>query len=356
MTSRNRISSAALGGALVLAAAACLPRPDETPLEPMGRLPGLVTTAEPEWIPFQVAAGAELPRDPREERLSEPRAVPVGGQARRLAWSPDARSLLVEVKRDDAACEEAWEIPLDRRSPRRVSGAGQRARIGAFVEPGKAIIAESPCSEPAASASWSILQVEVASNKRRTLAHPDGEAIGATSDGTFAYFATRGSGAKKDRLERVALGGGAPLLVVDCNGLDSSTVARTRVVYGCKASDGTAQLLSASDEGGMQGSWSGGRQIDVDASLDPAGRLLAFASTRVRARTAGSKPAEGPFQIFFAPFEDREMTGGEPQRLTFAGSNNRAPAFGPDGRIAYLSDRGAPGGPLGVVVARFEAP
>ncbi len=355
MTSRIRIAGAAATGASLLAFGACVREPELSPLEPMGRLPGLVTTAEPEWIPFQVAAGTTLPEDAREERLAEPRAIDVGGQARRMAWAADGRSLLAEVKRLDAPCEAAWQIPLGRQAPKLVSGPGTRARIGAVVGPDRFLIAESPCSEPSASAKWAIVEVDVATNKRRVVARPDGEAFGLTFDGSTAFFAVRGGGAKRDRIERVAIAGGTPVMVADCNGLDAGSVARATLVFGCREKENATQLVSASDQGGNLMPWSGGDDVDLDAALTADGRTLAFASARALPRK-GQRAAEGPFQIYVAPLSSREVTHPATERLTFAGDNNRAPAFGPAGRIAYLSDRGAPGGPLGVVVARFDAP
>jgi hypothetical protein len=355
MTLRTSLAATTLAGGLLLAASACGRRHDATPLEPMGRLPGLVTTAEPEWIPFQVSAGATLPSDPREPRLSDARAVPVGGQARKVAWSPDGRALLVEVKRDGAACEEAWEIPLDRQSPRRVSGAGSRGRIGAYVAPGKALVAESACNEANATAAWQLVEVDVASNTRRVVARPEGEVLGASIDAGFAFFATHVAG-KKDRVERVALVGGASTLLADCASLDPTmAVARASVVYACRERDGTTQLVTTSDEGAPSKPWSGGASFDVDAALSSDARMIVFASSRAASRNA--KKSDGPFQIYVANASVRDMNAEvPPERVTFAGSSNRGPALGPSGRIAFLSDRGAPGGPLGVVVARFDAP
>lgn len=352
-----------LGAASTFALAACVPHAEPTPPEPMGQLPGLVTSAEPEWIPFQVAAGTQLPEDPRESRLSDPRALGLVGDTRRIAWSPDGRALLIETLRagsggESEPCESVWLVPLGHGSMRRISGNGTRARAGAFVGAGRAIFAEAPCAEPPATATWAIVDLDLSTNERRTLARPSGEVFAVTSDESFAYFGTRGAAAKKDKIERIAIAGGTPVVVVSdaCNRIGMAAVAgNARMLYGCQAPGGSMQLISASDEGGDAMPWSSGRQLDADAALSPDGRVVAFASTRAAARK-NERSADGPFQIYVAPFAHPELSHEAPERLTFAGENNRAPALGPNGRIAYLSDRGAPGGPLDVVVARFDAP
>ena len=85
------------GLALIALAAACAP-PPERAREPMGRLPGLVTTAVPEWMPRPIFAGDALPADPRERRLAEPHRIDPGGEAQRVAWSPRGDAILAGVR------------------------------------------------------------------------------------------------------------------------------------------------------------------------------------------------------------------------------------------------------------------
>jgi len=355
MTRRISTDSATLlAGATALALSACMPRPQPAPLEPMGLLPGLVTKAQPEWIPFQVAAGAPLPADPREVRLGEPRAVDVGGEARRVVWSPDGQSLVVEVKRSDEPCEAAWQVPLGGEAARRISGPGTRARVGAFVGAERIVIGEAPCSEPIATAKWTILEVDTSANRRRAISRSDDELVGLTSDGAFTYFTSRNA-ARKYKLARVPLAGGIPIDIGEaCQPLDGPSVSSNdKMVFGCGDKDRAAQVRIGTSEGGVSTGWSSGGSNDVDAVLSADGATVAFASTRAKRQ---SNAMEGAFQIYAGRASSMELHGTPAERVTFAGDNNRAPALGPNGRIAYLSDRAAPGGPLGVVVARFDAP
>ena len=49
--------------------------PDRNPPEPLGRIPHVVTTAEPEWIPFVIRVGRPVEADPREKHLADLRQL-----------------------------------------------------------------------------------------------------------------------------------------------------------------------------------------------------------------------------------------------------------------------------------------
>ena len=342
-----------VGLALVGLVAACAP-PPERPREPMGRLPGLVTTAVPEWMPRPIFAGDALPADPRERRLAEPHRIDPGGEAQRVAWSPRGDALLAEVRATGAACEGVVRIDLAGGQAQPVGAPATRARLGAALADGGVLLAEAPCAEPAERARWSLVILDPASGARREIARPEGEVTGVATDGRAA-FVTVQSG-RRGRVERVALDGGSPRAILDATGVATPAVAASTatLVLLREATGGGVQLILTSDEGGDVRPWSRGAARDGDPSLSPDGRALVFASTRAAGgKTTGPGDAA---QLYLGRVAHGEVDGGPaPERITFAGEDNRAPAVSPDGRhLAWISDRAAPGGPRQIVGARFD--
>lgn len=332
---------------------ACVP-PAETAREPMGRLPGLVTTAVPEWLPRPIFAGDPLPADPRERRLTEPRRVDPGGEAQRVAWAPAADALLVETRATGAACESVVRVDLGGGPPRGVGASGARTRLGAALPDGGVLVAEAPCAEPPERAAWSLVIVDPTSGARRPLARVEGEVTGVGTDGRSAFVAVQAG--RRGRVERIALEGGSPRALLDASAATDPAVSATTatLVVLREVAGGGTQLVLASDEGGDLRPWSRGAARDGDPSISPDGRALVFASTRAAAGKA-TTPDEAA-QLYLGRVERGEADGGPaPERLTFSGEDNRAPAIAPDGRhLAWVSDRAAPGGPRQIVVARFD--
>lgn len=358
-TSRRGVAGlAALAGLTAIGLLACMPPRDGSSLEPMGKLPGVVTTAVPEWVPFALFAGTPLPGDPRERRLSEPRRLDLGGDVSRVAWSHDGRSLLVQVLRTGSPCEEVVTIDLGREGdPRAVSAPGTRARLGASLGERGALVAEAPCAEPADRASWSI--VHVGPSERRVVARPQGELIGLATDGRDVFSTVRDA-AGKGRVERTPLDGGATLAVTSGTlplGPPGLTPTRASLLVVKETPAGGTQVITLSDLGGDVRPFSRGVARDVDPVSLPDGSAVVFASTRASApRPGGQASASDPAQLYLAHGDRPEAEGGPTaERVTFAGTDNRAPAVSPRGRtLAWISDRGASAGSRSVVVARFD--
>jgi len=337
----------------------------------MGLLPGLVTTAQPEWLPFAVFAGAPLPADPRERRLREPRGIDVGGTARRVAWARDGRSLLVEVMLDGASCETVVSIALGRDpggdartgdartgdpARRAVSAPASRGRLGAALAGGRVLIAEAPCAEPAAGAAWSLVDVDPSTSLRRVIARPQGEVLSVATDGTHAFVTSRDARGR-GRVERTALDGGSARALLEGTaawGALGVSPARATLVFVKETPSGGGQLVVASDGGGDPRPWSRGTARDADPAVLPDGTAMVFASTRAAAGKGA--PESDPAQLYLGALGLGEADGGPAaERLTFAGDDNRSPALAPSGSdLAWVSDRAAPGGPRGVVLARFD--
>lgn len=338
---------AGLGAALVVA---CAPRAPE-PREPMGKLPGLVTTATPQWLPHAVFAGDPLPADPRERRLGEPRSIDVGGDARRVAWSTDGGGLLVEALAPGARCEAVVAIDLEVGAPRRLTGDGVRARLGGALPGGRVLLAESPCD--GAGGAWSLVAADPDSGARVVVTRLQGEPTGVATDGASAFVALRDARGR-GRVDRVLLdeGRARPVLEPTAAGAwPAFAHATLALVVARDAPGGGTQLVVASDEGGDVRAWSRGSSRDGDPTVTPDGRAIVFASGR-----AAGASSDGVAQLYVGAASHGEAEGGPaPERLTFAGEDNRAPAVAPGGRhLAWISDRAAPGGPRRVVLARFD--
>jgi Tol biopolymer transport system component len=107
-----RVNVTHLAVAAVAAVSACRPGPppDQPPL---GQLPTAVTTAEPSWLPFRVAAGKPVQQDPREVHLTDLRQLTFDGKAGAATWSPDGRRLLYEATQPGTSCSRIDQLDLD---------------------------------------------------------------------------------------------------------------------------------------------------------------------------------------------------------------------------------------------------
>ena len=112
-----------LAAALVLSASTCT-RPDgaSKPKEPIGYMPSVVTTAEPEWIPFGVRAGKPAPsQDPRERHFKELRQLTFGGDNAEAYFSHDGRRIIFQSTRDGWPCDQEFIMDLGSGATKRIS-------------------------------------------------------------------------------------------------------------------------------------------------------------------------------------------------------------------------------------------
>ena len=102
----------------------------------MGEIPSAVTTAEPEWIPWQVRAGKPVTHDPRERHLVEIRQLTFGdGENTQAYWSPDGHRLVWQSTRGGSGCDQIWEMDLGSGAVRRVSTGGGRTAFPFHLYP-----------------------------------------------------------------------------------------------------------------------------------------------------------------------------------------------------------------------------
>jgi Tol biopolymer transport system component len=131
-----------------IAAAGCVAGQPE-PEPPLGALPTAVTTAEPLWVPFRIAAGKSVDADPRERHFAELRQLTFDGTAGIASWHPDGRSLVFESGRSATSCGSVHRYDLRTgQIERLVDGA---AGGGAVLSDGTTVVALGAAAEGACS-------------------------------------------------------------------------------------------------------------------------------------------------------------------------------------------------------------
>jgi len=106
------------------------------PREPLGQIPQVSTTAEPEWIPFRVRAGKEVAADPREKHFADLRQITFGGENAEAYWSPDGRKLILQSTRDGGKCDQIYVMDLGTGAVSRVSNGQGKTTCSYFFYPG----------------------------------------------------------------------------------------------------------------------------------------------------------------------------------------------------------------------------
>jgi Tol biopolymer transport system component len=128
---RNVLLAACATTMAVLAACSA----NDPPKEPLGAIPSVVTSAQPEWIPFSIRAGRPVEGDPREKHFTELRQLTFGGENAEAYWSPDGRQLIFQSTRDGAACDQIFTIDLHDGTTKRVSSGEGTTTCSYFYYP-----------------------------------------------------------------------------------------------------------------------------------------------------------------------------------------------------------------------------
>ena len=126
--------------------------------KPLGLLPSAVTTAEPNWIPFTIRAGAAVEVSAAEGRhFVALRQVTVDGTSHTPSWSADSRHL-VFTSRSASNCGEVRRLDLEHGTSHTVTAGAGSSSSGVFDAQGDVLLAHAasdapPCGEqPAKSA------------------------------------------------------------------------------------------------------------------------------------------------------------------------------------------------------------
>lgn len=142
--------------ALALGAGCSSAEAERQPKEPLGRMPEVVTTAEPEWIPFRPRAGQRIVGDPRETKLDELRRVTDGGGAARVEWLAGDRGLVVELV-DGGGCARLATVDLGTGEARDLERpAGRSDRLVGVLASGRVLALSGPCGGGPAEASLEV--------------------------------------------------------------------------------------------------------------------------------------------------------------------------------------------------------
>ena len=108
---------------------------ERKPKEPLGSIPRVTTSAQPEWIPFSVRAGRPVAADPREKHLAELRQLTFGGENAEAYWAPGGRHLVLQSTRDGASCDQIYTLDLHDGSTRRISSGEGRTTCAFWAFP-----------------------------------------------------------------------------------------------------------------------------------------------------------------------------------------------------------------------------
>lgn len=313
----------------------------------LGKLPSAVTTAEPEWLPFAIRAGARAPDDPRETRLSDLREVPAAGTVSRVAWAADGRSLVLE--------NELGVVVLDLSTGQivRVSDPGERATHGVSAGSHGEYVVYATSPDPSDSKGPRIVSVRRDGTDRTELGE-SGVLPVTAGDGSGpldALFFFRSSGAKLEMHSMRATADALSFHGVFAQSFErvvdyAVSGDRTRAAWLTK--DGDLQLGSLAARGEVRTI----RTLGADGVSSPA--FHPTANHVVVSTTVDDPQAQlalvdlddveadvGVDSIYRLP---QRANGRRVERVTFALGGARAPAFSRDGRyLAFVSARFAPG-------------
>lgn len=300
------------------------------PKKPMGLLPTATTTAEPEWLPFAIRAGASAAPDAREKHLVELRRLTTGWSVQGTVFSPDAREIAVVAKAPGAKEAGLWLVPLAGGDPRRLSADGERVLgvTGTTARPWRLVYWTDAADAP------QVTEV-TPSGERKPLAvgdvRPRAAALSADGAKLFVVGET-----KNDKGVFLMADGKPRLLVSDKGALPSLALSADRSYVAWPSGEaGKPRIVLASVEGrGVQTIVSG-----------PGAVPVFLAGTR---RLLFSSDADAVESEIYAI--DLDAPGAKPERVTFSQAD--APSAAPDGTVvAFASSRA--GGTRDLYVARW---
>src|SRR5690348_2838345 len=136
---RTALPIAALAAVATLAA--CSPGPDAK--QPLGKMPEVVTTAKPEWIPWSIRAGKPVEADPRERHLTEVRKLTFGGDNAEAYWAPDGKKLIMQSTPPGQQCDQIYTIDLEKGDIKQISTGGGKTTCSYFFPAGDRLLYSS---------------------------------------------------------------------------------------------------------------------------------------------------------------------------------------------------------------------
>ena len=374
----------------VAAAAAACSSPTPPAKEPLGKMPEVATTAEPEWIPWSIRAGKPVDPDPREKHLTELRQLTFGGENAEAYWSPDGKKLVFQATPKGAECDQIFVMDLGSGETKQVSTGGGKTTCAFFFPAGDRLLysstraaGEACPAKPDRSRGyvWPLDDFDVYSAKvdgsdaRPLLAGPGYDAETTVApDGSWLVFTSTRDGDLE--LYTANLDGSGVRRITNAPGYDGGAFFSpdsTKLVWraarptGAELSEYRALLAQKLVRPGRLEIWIGGaegqnaRQVTSNGhanfapSFLPDSRRVIFASD-----IDAGPPARGRapnFDLYVVDPEGPQTAAGGPpvERITFAEEFDSFPMFSPDGRyLAFTSNRhGKEPGETNVFVARW---
>ncbi|MEZ4296267.1 MAG: hypothetical protein R3B70_14950 [Polyangiaceae bacterium] len=354
-------------------------------------MPEVVTTAEPEWIPWSIRAGKPVEADPREKHFADLRKLTFGGENAEAYWSPDGKKLIFQSTPKGEKCDQIYVMDLGTGDTRKVSEGGGKTTCSFFFYPaGDRILYSStraggeacpPKPDRSRGYVWPLDEFDVysaapdGSDARALLAGsgydaettvaPDGSRIVFTStrDGDLELYTADLDGKNVRRITRAPGYDGGAFFSPDSTRL----VWRAARPSGDELKEYQALLAQRLVKPGRLEIWVSGaegqnaRQITHNGHANfaptylPDSRRVMFASD-----IDAGPPSHGRapnFDLYMIDPDGPATATGEPaiERVTFAEEFDSFPMFSPDGKhIAFTSNRlGSEPGETNVFVARW---
>lgn len=333
----DRRSSRGSWGTLALAVlglSACGARPPAKD-DKLGKIPEVVTHAEPEWLPFAIRAGERAEGDRRESHLAELRVLTKDGDVASATWSPDARRLAIEARMPGDAQSQVYVMDLGTGALSRASQPSVQSTSPTFAWPdgARVLFTESSAS------GRRVVSTKSDGSDPKEVVGADGADPALFVDGSSLLF-VRAEGGSRDLFVK-PLGGDGPAhrLLADPQHDEARPVTspdRTRIAW-IGAKKPTSQLFTARVGSPPQEALrveALSTELESIASADflPDSHRIAFASDR----------DEPSFDVYVVDLDERFGPGAPPRslRVTYAAGGSQAPAFAPDGRhVAFVSRR-----------------
>lgn len=373
---------------LVLAVAGC-GAPDYTPPEPLGKIPHVVTTAQPEWIPFVVRAGTPFEADPREKHLADLRQLTFAqGENAEAYWSPDGHELIFQSTRDGHPCDQEFVMDLGSGETNRVSNGEGRTTCGFFFYPkGERILfsqtkgaACPPVPDRSQGYVWPLDEYDVYSAKpdgsdkklliggpgydAETTASFDGKRLIFTStrDGDIDLYTSKPDGTDIHRITNTVGYDGGAFFSPDSSKIvwrASRPTGAAVVEYKQLLAKGIVKpteldIYVAGAEGQNPRQVTNNHKANFGPSFLHDSRRVIFASNVDASLQHGVAPN---FDLYLVDPDAPPTAGGVPplERVTFYDGFDGFPMFSPDGEyLAFASNRhGSKPGETNLFVARW---
>lgn len=358
--------------------------------EPTGKMPQVVTSAQPEWIPWSIRAGKPVTSDPRERHLTDIRQLTFGGDNAESYWSPDGKKLIMQSTPPGKECDQIYSLDLGTGEVKQVSTGGGKTTCSYFFPAGDRVLYSStrasgeacpPKPDRSHGYVWPLDEFDVYTaaldgsdlkplligpgyDAETTIA-PNGSRLAFTSvrDGDLDIYTANLDGSSITRITSTPGYDGGPFFSPDSTKL----VWRAGRPVGAELDEYRALLAKKMVKPTKLEIFMGGadgqnvRQLTKNGhanfapSFLPDSRRVIFASDFGAGPPTHGKPPN--FDLYMIDPDGPVTASGGPEveRVTFSEDFDSFPMFSPDGKyMAFTSNRfGSVPGETNVFVARW---